>query len=427
MKILLRRFGSRTAETLGLDRLGKAYHILSLNFIFFVFHSSFESVFINTLLFRVSDGNMRVVIVYRGLVFILISVIFHLGAYVAQKKSPMAAVRIGVFFYLLMYLTLFIWMEHVESLQYLIAFLFASGAAFYWSGHTMLIPHYTTKSNRDVGMALLGIINGTMVLIVPMISGFLITLMPEISGYRVMFGASMLAALMQLYYLTKFHPVKQQINKSQMKLALRLLKRKITYKLVLAYEFIRGMRDGTFMFMLNMLLFEIIRNEGIVGINTFFTGLLAIVGSWTYGKLVGPGQRAKYTLISMGVPFVMGIILLWWTNVATVMIFTAINAFMQLFWMNSISNTTFDVISQNRTTIKASAETFAIRETALAAGRILGLALTMYFSQFGLRGYVLALLTLTAIQLPGIWLMHKTLYYLGRKEHRMSKLHENTA
>ena len=427
MKILLSRAGNRAADMLGLDKLGKAYHILSLNFIFFVFHSSFESVFINTLLFRVSDGNMQVVITYRGLVFITTSIVFHIGAYVAQKKSPIVPARIGVMFYLLMYLVLFIWMEYVESMQFLIAILFGSGSAFYWVGHTTLIPHYTTKRNRDVGMALLGIINGVMMLTVPMISGFLITLMPEISGYRVMFGASMLAALMQIYYMSKFHPVKKERSKSQMKLALRLIRRKITYKLVLAYEFFRGMRDGTFIFMLNMLLFEIVRNESIVGINTFFTGLLAIVGSWTYGKLVGPAQRVKYTLISMGVPFLIGLILFWWTSAITVMIFTAVNSFMQLFWMNSISNTTFDVISQNRTTIKASAETLAIRESTLAVGRILGLSLTIFFSQFGIRGYVLALISLTAIQLPGIWFMHKTLRCLGRKERIADRLHENTA
>ena len=416
MNVIMRRIGNRAAEVLGLDKMGKAYHILLLNFVFFVFHSTFEGVFINTLLFRISDGNMQVVIIYRATTFIISAMVFYFGAYITKKKTPIASVRIGAMLYFLLYLVLFIWMEHVESLQLLIAFLFASGSALYWVGHTTLIPHYTTKNNRDTGIALLGVINGLVLLLVPVMSGFLITMMPEISGYRVMFGASMLAVLAQLYCLSKFHPVKQERSESKFKLALRLIRRKVTLKLVLSYEFLRGMRDGTFIFMLNMILFEIIRDESIVGINTFFTGIMGIVGSWVYGKFARPKQRVMYALIGIIGPSTIGIFLLWQTNVATVMIFTAANSFLQLFWGNSIVNTTFDSISQNRTTIKASSEIFAIRESVITVGRILGLGLTVFFSQRGLQGYVLALILLTLLQLPGIWMMKKNLHYLGRKE-----------
>jgi MFS family permease len=382
-----------------------------------MFHASFDGVFINTLLYRVSGGEMSIVIIYRGMVYFSTAVFFYLAAYVSQKKSPVFTVRLGVSSMLLTYALLFVFIDYAPELKYLIAVLNGFAGGFYWSGHATLIPHYTTKDNRDIAIAVTGIIGGVMALFVPVLSGFVIMFMPEISGYRVMFGVCMLSVLIQLYFISKFHPVEQKHNESQIKLAIRLCIRKLTFRLMLSYEFIKGLREGVFMFMLNMLLFDIVTNESIVGINTFFTGFMAITGSWVYGKAVCQSRRVKYSFLGVLMPFLICLILLWRMDMVTMMIFTATNSFLQLFFLYSYANTTFDVVAQNKLTRKASAESLAIRETAMMFGRVLGLVLTMWLATYGQRGYVVVLLSLTFTQFIAVWLMKKTLWCFGRKNH----------
>jgi predicted MFS family arabinose efflux permease len=200
--------------------------------------------------------------------------------------------------------------------------------------------------------------------------------MPEISGYRVLFGVAIVSVLVQLVVISRFHPIEQLRHRSELRLALKLLFRKAEYKLMLAYDFFRGIRDGTFAFILNMLLFEIITDESVVGINTFLTGIMAITGSWAYGKLVGPGRRIRYSLICVTALMVFCGALYWNMSAAVVMTFTVANAFLQLFLLYSYNNTTYDVISRNQLARKCSAEMFAIREAPIMLGRVLGLWLT---------------------------------------------------
>jgi hypothetical protein len=415
MKAVLGRAGHHLADLLGLDRMSKKYHMLVISYIFQQFYANFESVFINTLLYRISGGSMSSVIVYRCITYTATFIFFHVGAYIAQKKTPVFAARLGAFGYLSMYLILFIWMERMEQLQYLIALLAGTSGALYWAGHNTLLPHYTTRQNRDIGVAILGVVQGVMTLCIPLISGFIISLMPEISGYRVMFAFAMLAVGAQLFCMMRFYPVEQEHHHSAIRLAWKLLTRKLSYRLMMCYEFIRGIREGTFAFILNMLLFEIITEESVVGINTFFTGMMAITGSWVYGKIVAPRLRSRYALAAATVLLSACSMLLVQMSVPAVMLFTVVNAFMQLFVLNSYGNTSIDVLTHNKLARKCSAEMFAFRETAIGPGRILGLGLVLLVPPTQ-RGYVQAMLLLTVVQFIGIALMKLVQNQMYRKE-----------
>ena len=404
MNTIFHRLKQGTAEALGLDRMSKSYHILITNYIFLMFYGTLEGVFINTLLYRISGGDMLTVIIYRAITYIASAAFFHVGALISQKKSPVLTARLGACFFLMTYIMLFIFMEHMGNIYILIAIFSGGGGGLYWAGHNILVPNYTTKDNRDTGISILGMVQGVLTLTVPLISGFVISFMPEISGYRVLFGTAMAAVAVQLFVMSKFHPVPKNKNKSEIMLAIRLIIRRSSYKLMLGFEMIRGIRDGTFAFILNMLLFEIITDERVVGVNTFLTGVLAITGSWAYGKLVTPKTRVKYAML--GTTTLMGVCALLFLNVSvtTVMIFAAVNAFMQVTMLYSYSNTTYDTMAQNNVSRKCMSEMFAFRETAITLGRLLGLWLTTLVPSNN-TGYVVVMLLLTVSQFIAIGLM----------------------
>lgn len=56
---------------------------------------------------------------------------------------------------------------------------------------------------------------------------------------------------------------------------------------------IRGFRDGTIVFFLNMLLYQFINSEALVGLNAFLGGLAAILSAWLYGRLA-PARQPEF-------------------------------------------------------------------------------------------------------------------------------------
>ncbi len=407
---------------LGLDLMSEQFHMLACNYVFLMIYATLETVFVNTLLYRISP-EMSIVILYRGMTFLSSAVTMHAAAYIGRKTSPVHVVRIGGVLYLAMYAVLFFGMEHMDALMYATAFLSGTAGAFYWAGHNMLIPHYTRPANRDVGLSILCVIQGFATLLVPVITGEVISFTsagfgsPDI-GYRIMFGVGMLTVLAQVRYQRKLPYVESTAHESKLGLAARLCVRSAAVRYAMCYELVRGFRDGTFMFILNMLLFELVKSESLVGVNAFLTGAMSIFGAWAYGRWVTPKLRVRYTLVATTFMFVCCFSLYLLPSVATVMIFAMINAFFALFVVNTSANNAIDALTENALCRKALGELLSIREGFLAAGRISGLLVLMLFPD-DMNGVISAMLALTASQYLLAALIALSRRISERKQRRM--------
>lgn len=425
MKRFVQPIKLRIVDILNLDRMGEKYNVLTLNYVFMMIYVTLESVFVNTLLYTVHD-DVSIVIFYRSITFVTAATTMFLAAYCNQRISPTFTVRVGAVFYLFVYILLFFGMNHMNILMYPIAFCVGTAGSFYFTGHNLLVSNYSRRDNRDIGIAILGIVQGIMTLLVPLISGFVISWMPGTTGYRVMFGIGMLAVGAQLYVQRNLAPVETSRKTSQLHLALKQLKQRVTYKLMLGYEFFRGFRDGAFGFLFNMLLFEIITEESLVGINTFLAGFASIVGSWMYGRFVKPDKRAKVTFIVTSLLMAFSLLLVFALNIATVMIFSLLNAFLALFILNSVNNTTYDVLCQNEITLRSMSEMLALREVSMTFGRLAGMGVLLLF-RHSLEGYIWTTIILVASQFIVCYLLAKTQLILDRKRNRPAETEEISA
>ena len=63
---IVRAIKRKVYHALNLERVSDKFGLLALNFIFLMACFNLESIFVNTLLLRVSDGDMRTVLVYRS-------------------------------------------------------------------------------------------------------------------------------------------------------------------------------------------------------------------------------------------------------------------------------------------------------------------------------------------------------------------------
>ena len=396
--LLARGIKRKVRDALSLDRMNDKYGVLALNHLFMMACVTLEVVFVNILIMRVSGGDIQAVLINRALAFIFTAVGMNMVSVLSRKINAVTAIRVSGFLYILMFLVLFIGMDQVFLLVYAVGALSGLAWGFYWFGQIALLASYTTQQNRAVGIAIFTVIQGVMALVMPLISGGLIDFMPGMTGYRVMFGAAIVAmAAQEFFVMRKLHPVKTEHRKSEYRRALGLLFKRTGLRVMAAMEFSRGLRDGVFGFFLNLVLFEIVNSESLVGLNSFLAGLVSILAAWLYGRIITDRNKGRLTAISVSVLTAFFPVLFFAIGPATVILFSIANAFFAMFINNSVMNNSFDVLVQNEQTRSAMPELIGIREAALVLGRISGIMIMALFPA-GLPGYVQAMLALTATQ-----------------------------
>lgn len=415
---LIYQIKRHTSETLSLEIMSDKFHVLSVNYIFLMIYTTLESIFVNTLLYRITP-DISIVIIYRGITYISTATTMHLAAYAIHRKNPVTVVKLGGAIFLTMYIVLFFCMDYMDTFMYLTAILSGAGGGFYWVGHNSLLSHYTVPRNRDVGVSILCIIQGIATLFVPIISGSVISLgeaifsSPSI-GYRVMFGVGMATVIAQIRYQSKLPAVEQSVRESEVKLTLKLLRKDITFKYMMCFECLRGFRDGAFGFILNMILFELITSESLVGLNAFLTGIMSITGAWAYGKLVKPSLRPRYTVIATTVMMLFCSIMLFKSSAPVVMLFAMVNSFFALFITNSAAISAIDIMTKNSLKRKCLGESLSFREVTLTIGRVSGLLVLTLFPAT-MTGRIIAMLILTLTQYFLAFFLGKSMLIVNRK------------
>lgn len=414
---LLRGIRRKTVDVLGLDLLSKQYATLALNYIFLMVYYTIETVFVNTLIYRVTDGNMNSVLLYRGLAYLFSAVGMNICSAFARIITPTRAIKAAGLLYVLLFGLMFGWMDHLENLMYYIGSLAGLAMGFYWSGHNVLLTLYTTPRNRAVGIGITGIISGVMNLTLPLIFGFVLQWMPGMTGYRVVFGVAIATILAQFYQMNRLTPVERKHRRRDYPFVLKLVMRKLSLRVMFLFEFFRGIREGAFTFFLNMLLFSLVTDEALVGFNSFLTGVFSILAAWVFGRIVTAQRRVKLALLSIGIIFVGCIGLLFHLSVVTVLVFGAINTFLAYFFNNIGTHICYDAMSENESLRSIITELTGLREAAMGAGRITGLVILACFPKH-LDGYLYAALTLTGIQFITVALMRWSENIQTRKKPR---------
>jgi len=371
------------------------FGVLALNLFILMAYFNLEGIFVNTLLLRVSDGDMQVVLVYRGVTFVFSAVGMWIATLFSGKINSVMAIRLGCVLYAAAFVILFFGMDHMGSLMHLVGALIGAAGGIYFLGHNMLLTYYTTPQNRANGLAIMTIIQGTLALLMPLISGLMIGAVPGMLGYRIMFGASIAAIIAQISFARKLSPVQSAPQKSKMRFTLRLISGRLTLRLMLILEFFRGLREGVFAFFLSIVLFEIVASESIVGVNAFLAGAASIAAAWLYGRISTPTNRAVMVGISACAAVAFSALLLITLGPFTIILLSIVNAFLNMIVANSVINTSFDILAHDQDSRSAMTELMAFRELPMQIGRLGGIVVVGLFPAT-LLGYVHAMLLLSS-------------------------------
>lgn len=216
-------------------------------------------------------GSINSTLFYNGAIFAACAVMMLLSAHIMHRTQSKVTAVIGILGYNLLYLCYILFQDRVG--QYYMLFGLANGMAdgFYYISYGRMILSCTETWNRDSGMGIISIFSAAVNLLVPLFSGSLISLIGGVKGYVVVFIVAFLVAFATLLAVFRLpneirHREKPGVHYLKF-LKLICQKRQILYGLL--GETMKGVREGTFMFILNMILYQLVKNEFLIGCNSF--------------------------------------------------------------------------------------------------------------------------------------------------------------
>ncbi len=399
------KFKLRAADVLGTAVLSPKFMAFAGVHTCFLIFTNLHGVFINTLLLRVTGDN-TLALWYNIIFYFGFAVSMPLGAVFMRKTSPSTSSRTGIFLYILMYITFFALMFTGTLSQGvpILAILSAFAATAYWIAYNLMLIEFTGENNRDVGIALIGMSAGLVSLIMPTFSGLVIASFSGMTGYYVMFGLSLMVAVLTISLsVSKVPPIPSKTKKTYFKLALHDIKTKKVWQICMACEFIKGLREGTFAFFLNVLLFQLVQNEALIGLNTFLSALLTILANWTISHFMRPQKRVRWVLAAATVLFLASGMLFLRLDATTIIIMSVINAYFNIILLNPITAILFSVFAHTSDGAKAKYELLGIKDCFLGIGRGAGVILVLLFPQTP-KGYLVAMCLLSATQYLTVFL-----------------------
>ncbi|MBR6791345.1 MAG: MFS transporter [Oscillospiraceae bacterium] len=377
--------------------LGTAFYRFFSTHMGFLVFTSLHGTFMNTLLMRVTGGS-DAAMKFNIIVALITGPILALAAALAKRTSIACPMQVGVVMYLLMYGVFFLMFDRVDAAMPLLAVLSGLGAGFYWYGFNMGMGCYLNDENRDRGFSIVGVGAEVVALAVPFFSGLVISSFEGLTGYLVVFGMGLIVAAVTVVLSMRVVRLNLGDRQTHYRETLRAVFRDPGMPGLYASTFVKGIRMGTLMFFLNLLLYEAVESEFIVGFSGTLSALLGIFGAIAYGRLITKKNRFRSMYVATTV-LAAGALALLVPGAIPVMAFAMLNTFFSGFLINPTGGIFHAAIELPEYTAWQG-EFNGIRETALSVGKALGIAFTMYFSD--LLSPAIAILILTLLQYPMI-------------------------
>lgn len=382
-------------------------HSLFLSFILI------QSFFINTLLFRLTSDK-SIVALYNVLTWFFVAFFMTIAVIVVKKTSLRFIFIISIIFYIIMYIFFLNFMSELNDHILLISLLFSVGGGFYWIGFSYSLLSLNSESQKPLALAWLGIIATIVNLIIPTFAGYIISLFDGISGYYVIFFIALVFAVLSIITAITMPKIQYDDKRTKFRSAFSEIKRNKSLSFSLLGEFTRAIREGAFMFLLNILLFEIIQNEFIIGLNVLICSIITLVAQWQTARITYKFKYHKIINFSTTVLVVSLFLLLFNFSPTTIILISVVNGFFNAFLINPSMNIFFSAVAAADSDNNIRFEVISFREYLLFAGRALGI-LIVFSMPATPQGYTLGMIILTASQYLMSFIYTKAKKYINHK------------
>ena len=170
----------------------------------------------------------------------------------------------------------------------------------------------------------------------------------------------------------------------------------------LAAQGCKGVREGAFTFILSIVLYQMVKNELLVGFNTFLSAAAAIASYVIASRILSLANRVRYMGIAVAVLTGIAALCILHLSPMTVILYTVVNSFFAGFLENSTYSTFLDMMQLVPEMDDHRPELLAVNDTVLELGRCVGLSIIIVMNVYvgedvGVQVWSLLVLTLTQV------------------------------
>lgn len=373
----------------------------------FQFGASMSGVFLTLYLWRLTHS-LEINGAYYAINYAAAPLAFALGGWMIKRKDRMVTYRMGIAMIALFYLSVVFSGELVAQYYVLFAVLNGIASSFYWVGYLTLMYDVTTDRNRIRFLAINMITFTLGGLIGPALAGFLIRQFEGLQGYTIVFGISFLMFLLAALGSFKI-PMKASHHKAYYLKYVGLLMRKNrdwTYSLIAFL--VMGLFQGLMLFLPNILLFQIVGREDLVGYLGVLYASLGI-GTGMFISRYGTESKARAFMFISTIGFVIGTaFILWKLTLGTVIAFMIIYSICAPLQGNTITSYYYRLIGVLPLKGQLRVESVVMRETFLNGGRVVSIGLLIWLtSAAGSEVLPWVLAATAAVQIGLVWLLSR--------------------
>jgi YQGE family putative transporter len=255
---------------------------------------------------------------------------------------------------------------------WLLGALLGIGWGFYWLAFNVLTFEITEPETRDFFNGFMGVLTSSAGMIGPIFAGFIISRLDKSSGYTIVFGLSLtlfaIAVLLSFSlkrrpahgkygFLRIFHERKNNRNW-----------RSITYA-----HFFQGLREGTFMFVISILVFIQTGSELALGSYGLLHSGIAFIAYYFASRFIKPRIRNKAILIGGVLLYLAVVFITMEVTYVRLLIYASIIAIAYPILLVPYISLTYDVIGRAWNAAEMRIEYIVVREVFVQFGRFVSI------------------------------------------------------
>lgn len=330
-----------------------------------------SNTFVNIYLWK-QTGEFSDLALYNLSIVVLQPLTFILAGRWAKKIDRVIVLRIGVIFLSLFYLMVLITGKNAATYLLLLGSLLGVGYGFYWLAYNVLTFEITEPETRDFFNGFLGILSSTGGMIGPIAAGIIITRFEKFTGYSIVFGLSLALFALAVFLSFSLKP-RPAHGKYCFKRILEERKQNENWRLITNAHFCQGLREGTFLFVISVLVYISTGSEMALGTFGLINSGISFIAYYAASRLIKKGDRKKAILIGGILLYLSVLLIVWDVNYVKLLMYAGIIAVAYPILLVPYMSTTYDVIGTGWKAAEMRIEYIVVREIYINFGRIVSI------------------------------------------------------
>jgi MFS transporter, YQGE family, putative transporter len=338
---------------------------------FYALSVSLSNTFVNVYLWKQS-GAFRDLALYNLSVVTLQPLTFIFAGKLAKKVDRIIVLRLGVSFLAIFFITVLLVGSHAHNYLILLGALLGIGYGFYWLAFNVLTFEITEPETRDFFNGFFGILTSMAGMIGPIAAGYIISSFANTRGYTLIFSISLVLFIIAVILSFFLHRRPADGNY----LFLRILKERRynqNWRLITNAHFFQGLREGTFVFVISVLVYITSKSELALGKFGFVNSLTSFIAYYVVSRLMKRKYRKKAILCGGLLLYGAVFLIVFHISYPRLILYAITIAIAYPLLLVPYSSLTFDVIGRSWKSAEMRIEYIVVRELFLNAGRIVSI------------------------------------------------------